>query len=212
MQSNEVKTCSDIDVVPFGNYIVMLLMTVVFAAQFLGDPNRIYLNGLILKKASFNAFLGYSWLHTGPIHIVENLLLLAVFGRYTCIKIGNAKYFLVYIALGIAAAFAHILLDGRPVIGASGAISGVMGLAVVLSYRKLSPLGPWLVLIWFAVSVAAAVAGSGPTAHIAHIGGFVMGMIMATILVSFKQPDNNDTDHSLSVVSEGNPKHLICSS
>ncbi len=197
MQNYRTKTHSGIDKVPVGNYIVMLLMSVIFAAQFLGDPNQLYLTGLILKKASLNAFLGYFWLHTGLLHIVSNLVLLAIFGRHTCIKLGDAKYFLIYIVLGFAAAYAHILLDGRPVIGASGAIFGVLGMAVVLSYRKFSPLGPWLVLIWFVVSVAAALAGSSPNAHIAHIAGFIMGMFVATMLIIFNQADHTDTDHSL---------------
>ena len=52
-----------IDKLPIGNYIVMLLMSVVFAVQFLGDPHQIYLTGLILKNASFKALLGHFWLH-----------------------------------------------------------------------------------------------------------------------------------------------------
>jgi len=200
MRGYNAKTCSGTDKLPIGNYIVMVLMTVVFAVQFLGDQHQIYLTGLILKNASFNAFLGYSWLHTGLIHITSNLILLTIFGRRACVQIGDAKYFLIYIVLGFAAAMAHVLLDGRPVIGASGAITGVLGLAVVLSWRKLSPMGPWLIFIWIAISVAAAIASDAQGAHIAyvaHITGFIMGMILATMLVIFNQVDHGDTDHSL---------------
>ena len=197
MQNYNAKTRSGIDKLPIGNYMVMLLMSVVFAVQFLGDPHQIYLTGLILKNASLKAFLGHFWLHTGLLHIVSNLLLLSVFGRHSSIKIGNAKYFLLYIVLGFTAAYAHVLLDGRPVIGASGAIAGVMGMAVVLSWRKFSPLGPWLVLIWLAVSVVAAIDCNSSGAHTAHIAGFVMGMILATMLIIFNQADNTDTCDSL---------------
>jgi membrane associated rhomboid family serine protease len=183
--------------IPTGNYIVMLLMSVVFAIQFLGDSHQIYLSPLILENVSFKALLGYFWLHTGPVHIVSNLALLAVFGRDTCIKMGYAKYFLVYILLGFSAAVAHVLLDGRPVIGASGAIFGILGLAVVLSWRKFSLLGPWLVFIWFAFSVAVAIVGNNPIAHVAHIAGFMTGMILAIMLIIFNQVDYTDTDYSL---------------
>jgi membrane associated rhomboid family serine protease len=175
----------------------MLLMSVVFAIQFLGDPHKIYLTGLILENTSFKALLGHFWLHADLLHIISNLVLLAVVGRHTCIKIGHAKYILIYIALGFAAAGAHILLDGRPLIGASGAISGILGLAIVLSWRKLSLLGPWLIFIWVALSAAVAIAGGSPIAHIAHIAGFIMGMIIATMLIIFNQVDYTDTGYSL---------------
>lgn len=186
------------DNLPIGNYLVMLLMTVIFAVQFLGDPNQNYLTGLILKNPpSYNGFFGYLWLHKGLLHIVGNLAVLAVFGRHVSVKLGAAKYFVIYIVLGCAAAFAHVLLDGRPVIGASGAICGILGMAVVLSYRKLSLFGPWLILTWIAVSLATAVAEGSPDAYIAHIAGFIAGMIIATVLAVCNLVDYSDTDLSL---------------
>jgi membrane associated rhomboid family serine protease len=175
----------------------MLLMSVTFAIQFLGDSQKIYLTGLILERTSFTALLGHFWLHADLVHIVSNLVLLAVVGRHTCIKIGHAKYILIYIALGFASAGAHILLDGRPLIGASGAISGILGLAVILSWRKLSPLGPWLIFIWVGLSVAVSIAGGSPIAHVAHIAGFIMGIITATGLIIFNQVDHTDTGYWL---------------
>ena len=197
MEGDQVIISSGSDKIPVGNYILMLLMSVVFAFQFLGDPHQNYLSGCILKKISVNASLMYFWLHTGPVHIVSNMVLLAVFGRRACLKIGNAKYVLIYFVFGFSVATAHVLLDGRPVIGASGAIFGVLGLAVVLSWRKLSPLAPWLILIWIALSVGAAIAGNSPIAHVMHIAGFVMGMILGTALIIFNQADRSDTGHSL---------------
>lgn len=186
------------DNIPIGNYLVMLLMTVIFAVQFLGDPHQNYLTGLILKNPpSYNGFFGYLWLHMSLLHIVGNLVTLAVYGRHVSVKVGAAKYFIIYIVLGYAAAFAHVLLDGRPVIGASGAICGILGMAVVLSYRKLSLLGPWLIFTWIAVSLAAAVAEGGPDAYIAHIAGFIAGMFIATILAVCNLVDHSDTDLSL---------------
>ena len=197
MKDSRATTYTKTAKMPTGNYTVMLLMSIIFAAQFLGDPHQDYLGGLILKSATFTGFIGYSWLHTGPLHVASNMLLLAIFGGKSCVKIGDAKYILVYCFLGFAAAIAHLALDGRDVIGASGAIFGVLGLAVVLSWRKLSPIGPWLILVWMVVSVGAAILGKGPEAHMAHVGGFVAGMLLAIALVVFKQADNSDTDKSL---------------
>ena len=185
---------------PIGNYIVLLLMSVIFAFQFHGDPSQTYLGGLILKNPTFNGFFGYFWLHQGPVHIISNMVLLAVFGRHTCINIGHAKYFLLYVILGLAAAAGHVLLDGRAVIGSSGAISGVMGMAVVLSWKKLSPVGPWLILIWLALSIGASLSGTSLDAHAAHITGFIAGLLVATLLVVFDHADNSNTDPAIRAV------------
>ena len=183
--------------VPIGNYIVLVLMSVIFLIQFHGDPQQVYLNGLILQAPTFSGFFGYFWLHECPIHIVSNMLLLIVFGRAVSTKMNHSKYFLVYIMLGIAAGIGHAIFDGRDVIGSSGAISGVMGMAIVLSWKKLSPMGPWLVLIWLAISIAVSASGTSHDAHVAHISGFVAGMMVAILLVTFNHADGTDTDPAI---------------
>jgi len=182
---------------PAGNYIVMLLATVTFAIQMAGDPKQQCLNGLILDHLSFRALLGHMWLHMSGIHVVGNLLTLWVFGRHVSLKIGNAAFPLVYVALGFAAAAIHMLYDGRPTIGASGAIMGVLGLHVVLCFRRLSPAGPWLVLIWFLLNLSAALIGNYPTTYVAHVGGFVAGILMANALILFKVAKCDETDQAL---------------
>jgi membrane associated rhomboid family serine protease len=182
---------------PAGNYIVMLLATVTFAIQMAGDPKQQCLNGLILDHLLFWALLGHMWLHMSGIHVVGNLLTLWIFGRHVSLKIGNAAFPLVYVALSFAAAAIHMLYDGRPTIGASGAIMGVLGLHVVLCFRRLSPAGPWLVLVWFLLNLTVALIGNYPTTYVAHIGGFVAGILMANALILFKVAKCDETDQAL---------------
>jgi len=182
---------------PAGNYTVMLLATVTFAIQMAGDPRQQCLNGLILDHLSFRALLGHMWLHMSGIHVVGNLLTLWIFGRHVSLKIGNAAYPLVYVALGFAAAAVHMFYDGRPTIGASGAIMGVLGLHVVLCFRRLSPAGPWLVLIWFLLNLTAAIIGNYPTTYVAHVGGFVAGILMANALIVLKVAKCDESDQTL---------------
>jgi len=182
---------------PAGNYIVMLLATVAFAIQMAGDPKQQYLNGLILERFSFLALFGHIWLHMSPVHIVGNLVTLWIFGRHVSLKIGNANYPLVYVLLGFAAAGVHLLYDGRPTIGASGAIMGVLGMHVVLCFRRLSPAGPWLVLLWFLLNLTAGIIGGYPTTYMAHVGGFVAGILMANALILLKVADCGETDLAL---------------
>ena len=58
---------------PAGNYVVMMLATVTFAIQMIGDPKQQYLNGFILKQFTFSSMFGYMWLHMSMVHIVGNL-------------------------------------------------------------------------------------------------------------------------------------------
>jgi membrane associated rhomboid family serine protease len=182
---------------PAGNYIVMLLVTVSFAIQMAGDPKQQYLNGLILDHFSWLALFGYMWLHMSGVHVVGNLITLWIFGRRVSLKVGNANYPLIYVMLGMAAAGVHLLYDGRPTIGASGAIMGVLGMHVVLCFRRLSPAGPWLVLLWFLLNLTAGIIGGYPTTYMAHVGGFVAGILMANALILLKVADCDETDPEL---------------
>jgi membrane associated rhomboid family serine protease len=182
---------------PAGNYIVMMLAAVTFSIQMLGDPEQQYLNGFILKNFTVSSVVGYMWLHMSMPHIVGNLITLWIFGRHVSLKISDAIYFFSFIVLGIAAAVVHVCYDGRPTIGASGAIMGVLGMHVVLCFRKFGILGPWLILIWFMLNLTAGIVSSYPTTYMAHAGGFLAGMFLATLLLIFKVAESDDTGQSL---------------
>lgn len=182
---------------PAGNYVVIGLAVVTFAIQMYGDPKAQYLKGLVLDHISFVAFFGYMWLHMSPIHIVGNLITLWIFGRHVSLKVGNANYPLVYVCLGFAAATVHVIYDGRPTIGASGAIMGILGMHVVLCFKRFGMFGPWLVLIWFLLNLTAAVINKYPTTYMAHVGGFVAGIILANLLILFRVADCDETDQAL---------------
>jgi len=183
--------------IPGGNYIVMMLATVTFAIQMLGDPQQKYLNGFILKNLTFSSMFGYMWLHMSMAHIVGNLVTLWIFGRHVSLKISDASYVLSFILLGICAAFVHVYYDGRPTIGASGAIMGILGMYVVLCFRQFGVLGPWLILIWFLLDLTAGIIGNYPTTYMAHGGGFLAGMFLATLFVIFKVAKCDDIGPSL---------------
>jgi membrane associated rhomboid family serine protease len=148
------------------------------------------------------------FMHAGWLHLLGNMLFLYVFGDNIEDAFGHAGYIAFYIISGLAAALAHILslffapfvgsLIGIPqtsdlavgVVGASGAISGVLGayivlypkakiIALVFYYILPVPaivfLGFWFVMQWFYGFFDI----SGGVAYWAHIGGFMVGMILA---------------------------------
>lgn len=138
------------------------------------------------------------FLHGGWGHLLGNMLYLWIFGNNIEDRLGHGRFVLFYLACGLAAAAAQILPEPGsriPMIGASGAISGVLG-AYMLLYPHarvlvLIPLGfmflhhvraVWLLGVWFALQIVSALAappGEGGVAWWAHIGGFVAGLVLA---------------------------------
>lgn len=144
-------------------------------------------------------FLHADWLHLGG-----NMLYLWVFGDNIEDSMGHFKFLVFYILCGVAAALAHSLSDPvslNPMIGASGAVSGVLGaylllhpkvrVIVLLFYRVPLPLPAFIVLGgWIALQVYSVYADAGlpypkdgsQSAWWAHIGGFATGMVLITFM------------------------------
>jgi membrane associated rhomboid family serine protease len=190
--------------VPIGNYLVMLLMTVTFALQFVFDGSQKYLNNLILDRWSVMAIFSYMWLHASVMHAVWNLIALWVFGRYVCLRLGNANYPFAYLFVGIISAVVHMAYDGRPALGASGAIMGILGMYVVLCFGRFGWLGPWLILIWFLLNVLQGVISSLPIAFLGHVGGFLGGAALAGVLVLFKVVESGESTQCLVLPASSN--------
>jgi membrane associated rhomboid family serine protease len=144
----------------------------------------------------FGAVLLSTFLHAGFLHIVGNLLFLWVFGNNVEDFLGPVKYLGFYLLGGIAAAFAHIFThigDISPTVGASGAVAAVMGAYLVLFPRArvttlvifffitvielsaIAVLGIWFVFQF--ITGAQEAAGATSVAWMAHVGGFVFGVV-----------------------------------
>ncbi len=140
------------------------------------------------------------FMHGGFLHLGGNMLYLWIFGDNIEDSMGHARYALFYLLCGTAAALAQGFVDPSseaPMIGASGAISGVLGAYILLhpgaNVRVFIFLGiifwiahvpAWIVLgVWFAMqlfSAAAPAAGEAGVAFWAHIGGFISGLALIT--------------------------------
>jgi membrane associated rhomboid family serine protease len=176
------STPSHSTTLPICNYAIILAMTCAFAVQMLLDPGAQYLKGLVLTTWSVPGLFGHMWLHMTAAHLVGNLVTLWIFGYGVCPRIGARTYGIAYVTAGLGAGLVHLMYDGRPVIGASGAIMGILGMYVVLCYSQFGRLGPWLILTWFLATLGAAIIGDLNAAYVAHIGGFLSGMLVAVCL------------------------------
>ncbi len=143
----------------------------------------------------------YQFLHGGWLHIGSNMLYLWVFGDNIEDRLGHMRYLIFYLLTGALAGFAQSLTGAAssvPVIGASGAVAGVLGAYLVSCPRArvltLVPIFFFLTLaevpaavflgFWFVLQLFSGLASIGmefPVAWWAHIGGFIAGLLLVNI-------------------------------
>jgi membrane associated rhomboid family serine protease len=135
---------------------------------------------------SLVSLITYQFLHGGWVHLGVNMLSLAAFGAPVERLLGVRRFVFFYLSAGVVSAAVHVVIfpdSPDPVIGASGAISGVFG-AVLMLMRQVGSLSSLLPIagIWIALNVFFGIFGgtpgaSGePVAWAAHIGGFIYGL------------------------------------
>ncbi len=167
-------------------------------AHFFGDAGS---RGLPATATLFTSM----FLHGGWVHVIGNMLYLWIFGNNVEDALGHMRFAMFYVACGLAAAIAQGYADPSstlPMIGASGAIAGVLGAYLLLYPRAkvlvliplgifsqlvripaLFVLGFWFLLQFVQQAMTSAVAGGqGGVAYWAHIGGFVAGAILILLM------------------------------
>lgn len=151
-----------------------------------GTPLPVYFN-----------FLSSMFMHGGTMHLLGNMLFLFIFGDNLENLLGHIRYAIFYVVCGFAAGAAQVSMDTAsviPMLGASGAISGVMGgyillfpnrqvRAIIFNFLTTVPafaaIGIWIV--YQLVLGYLTPAGSGGVAYSAHIGGFVAGFALIKV-------------------------------
>ena len=147
-------------------------------------------------KSVWLAVLFSMFLHGGLLHLGGNMLFLWIFGNNIEDHLGHVRYVLFYVASGLAATGGHILVQPDstvPVVGASGAIAGVMGAYLVwfpnapiltlfifffVLFRRVA--AKWWLIAWFVLQFFTA-PDSG-VAWVAHVGGFLFGAAVALVV------------------------------
>lgn len=197
--------------IPLMVWVIILINCICFWHQIHLDDNQlmrfIYSWGMIPANYSPEKFqptldlilptVTCMFLHGGLLHIGSNLLFLYVFGDNIEDRMGHESFFLFYVLCGVAASACHVWMNPDstvPIIGASGAISGILGaylmwfprvrLSVILlvfpwpfQVPAFVFLGGWFIMQYFQSQAQANSDGSG-VAWWAHIGGFVAGMVL----------------------------------
>ena len=208
---------------PVVTYFLISLCVVIFLIQLASQSYRtgelFYSYGLIpsvltghnnlpidlyVVPASITIFTSM-FMHGGFMHLIGNMLYMWIFADNIEDNLGPAKFIIFYLLCGIGAAMAQVFIDTQsqvPMVGASGAIGGILG-AYLINYHPnarvlvLIPFGFFSQLIkiralyvlgfWFILQF---ISSGGGVAYAAHIGGFVSGMIL---ILFFNKKRKNKT-------------------
>jgi membrane associated rhomboid family serine protease len=176
-----------------------------------------YIPNLFLNPGEYSMVPANLWLtpltsmfmHGGWMHLIGNMVFLWIFGNNIEDYFGRIKFFIFYILSGIAATTLYTLFNPGseiPLVGASGAIAGVMGAYLVLHPRaevtclivffiiQFVVLPAKVVLgIWFALQIVMSLLGSstgGGVAWLAHVGGFIFGFLILKAVVKMRGGGN----------------------
>lgn len=209
---------------PYAN-VAVIVLTVIYYAALQGDalmPTNVmevlasdaepeYASSLVLTSWHFVGMVGHALLHADVLHLLGNMLFLWVFGNAICAKVGNLSYLFIYAALAWFSAAMHLVLVGGPMIGASGAINGIVG--VFLMWYPLNSISClywfyirggtfqissyWMILFWLAFDIWGVASGGGSVAYWAHIGGFLAGLSLGAILLFTRAVKMVDLERSL---------------
>lgn len=200
---------------PFVTWALIAINFIVFAAYLpLLDEERALFEmfwdwGLVPAKIAegfgYSGFVTSMFLHAGFLHIAGNMLFLWIFGDNLEDRLGHLGFLLFYLVSGLGAALLQIAAAPAsmvPMVGASGAIAGVMGgyllmfprarvdvLVIFILFFRVFPVPAWLMLgLWFAFQVFGGFstpADTGGVAYWAHAGGFIVG-VFAVLPVWFR--------------------------
>ena len=147
------------------------------------------------------------FLHGGWMHLIGNMTYLYIFGDNIEETLGKIKFIIFYLLTGICAALAQALLDPSstiPMVGASGAIAGILGGYLVLFPRAKIKVFFWFIIFFKVIKIRAYIVlggwiliqflsfngndlNSGGVAYAAHIGGFISGIILIYIMKNKKK-------------------------
>lgn len=198
-------------ITPIVNYVLIAINVAVFVYQIsLGSEEAIqsFINTYgvipqeIVARQDLYTIFTSMFMHGGWAHIFGNMLFLWVFGDNVEDAFGHLGYLVFYLLTGIMASVAHIVLNvGSPIpsVGASGAISGILGAYIIFfggnAIRVLIGFFVTIVPAWMMIglwaaqqfiatygSVARTEQTTGGVAYAAHAGGFLAGLIIAVVL------------------------------
>jgi membrane associated rhomboid family serine protease len=195
---------------PIVTILLIVFNVLVFLFEVSLDPfsrnHLIAMFGIIPDRLNAITMFTSMFLHGGWLHLIGNMWFLWIYGDNVEDVLGHFKYLLFYIAAGLAAGLVHVVFNPYsrvPTIGASGAIAGVMGayllkfpharvltlIPIVVFFTTMEIPAVLILVYWFIIqffsglgSVGYSNLSQGGVAWFAHVGGFLAGMLLISVL------------------------------
>ena len=161
--------------------------------------NENYISKLFLSDFSPLQLISHQFLHADSIHLIINLALLYIFGIIVETRLGAIALYFFFILFGVAGGVSFLLCGGRQAVGASGAISGLIGLSLVLDiktkiyfgYRKFYAPVYLMAGLWVLKDLIFLLFPLQRAASAGHLGGFLSGVACGFLVVYLKKRWNN---------------------
>ncbi len=197
------KTDATITKLPASNIIMMFFNIIMFLAIFIevGSFDTFVLDG-------FNfSLITHAFMHGDFWHLLGNMFYLWIFGNAICSNVGSASYPAIFLSLAIISGTSHLIFDGSPAIGASGAINGIIGIYLYLHPRtnvhcmwtitwlwgeKFTIKAYLLIGFWFLFDIIALIySDNNNIGYVSHISGLVAGFIVGWLLNKYNWVQKN---------------------
>jgi membrane associated rhomboid family serine protease len=196
--------------IPWANYSLIAVNVLVFIWEIVGEGAERF----ILDPDSQAAYqlITHAFLHADLFHLFGNMLFLWVFGNAVNDRLGHGKYLICYFSFVALAGLGYLIVDGRaPMLGASGAICGIVGMFFILLagvevkmvfslflilWKRFTIGAFWMIGFWVLCDMAWMILFSAysAVAYSAHVAGYIAGLGLATVLVKSKVVDTTDDD------------------
>ena len=198
---------------PFVTYILITVNIVVFLtftyhSLFTNNKNWFYTFGFVPNSFNMISIMSSMFMHGGFGHILSNMWFLYIFGDNVESILGHIKFLVFYLLCGFGAAFAQYLTDPHssvPMVGASGAIAGVLGAYMISFPRAKVHVFAFIIIfittlvvpaklvlgLWFLIQLSNGLSSlgidtNGGVAWFAHIGGFIVGIGAIKYIQNYK--------------------------
>jgi membrane associated rhomboid family serine protease len=169
---------------------------------------------LALQPRAFSLFqlVGHVFVHGNLLHLIGNMFFLFVFGNAVNAKLGQLLFLACYFLLGVLGGCAWLVFgNGLPMVGASGAIMGLIGVFLVYFPRnevtvlyygfgsggEFSLSSYWLILFYMGCDLYGTLRGNGGVAYVTHLGGTLAGLGLGIVFVSTGLVTSTDYEENL---------------
>lgn len=187
---------------PVANWI-LIAVTVMISISFFhsdlmdGSPGA----EMVADGWRLSGLIGHMFLHAGPMHLGGNMLFLWLFGNAVCAKVNNWRFLPVYFFVGLISVSFFNIVTGGQLIGASGAINGIIGMYLIffplndidcivlggMGRGNFTVSGYWMILLWFCFDLFGLFFNHySMVAYAGHVGGFLSGVMVAILMLKLK--------------------------